>query len=227
KIAKEYQLKILEDGAQGFGGSINGRKACSFGDAATTSFFPAKPLGCYGDGGAIFTNDDETAKKIESLKVHGKGVDKYDNISIGINSRLDTIQAAILNIKLRAFIEHELSDSIKIAKKYDEFISDKIKKPYIPIGFISSYAQYTIILESKKQRDTLYNVLSEKGIPSMIYYNKPMNRQKAFANLESYQDKYMVSEMLSDCVLSLPMHPYMEITDIRKVANIINDFIEK
>ena len=132
KIASKYNLKVLEDGAQGFGGSINGKRACSFGDVATTSFFPAKPLGCYGDGGSIFTDNDELAELIGSLKVHGKGENKYDNVRIGVNSRLDTIQAAILNVKLTAFIEHELDDVNRVYRLYTEKLKEFVETPVIP-----------------------------------------------------------------------------------------------
>ena len=138
KIADKYGLLVLEDGAQGFGGSINGKKACSFGDISTTSFFPAKPLGCYGDGGAVFTDDDEIAKLLESIRVHGKGEMKYDNVRIGLNSRLDTIQAAILSVKLRAFKEYELTDINKVADKYTEALSGIVKTPVIPRAFIQA-----------------------------------------------------------------------------------------
>ncbi len=144
RIADEHSLLILEDGAQGFGGSINGKMACSFGNAATTSFFPAKPLGCYGDGGAIFTNDSDLAILLKSLKVHGKGHDKYDNVRIGVNSRLDSIQAAILNVKLDAFIAHELNDVNRIYNTYTVNLKGVVETPVIPRGYVSSFAQYTI-----------------------------------------------------------------------------------
>jgi dTDP-4-amino-4,6-dideoxygalactose transaminase len=152
RIAKKYKLLVLEDAAQGFGGSINGKRACSFGDAATTSFFPAKPLGCYGDGGAITTNDDELAEVINSYKVHGKGKSKYDNMRIGVNSRLDTIQAAILNVKLISFIEHELEDVNRVYKSYNAKLKDIVETPHIPKGYVSSFAQYTIKLRNRKYR---------------------------------------------------------------------------
>ena len=154
---------MLEDAAQGFGGSINGKKACSFGDAATTSFFPAKPLGCYGDGGAIFTNDDELAELLNSLKVHGKGDNKYDNVRIGVNSRLDSIQAAVLNVKLTAFIEHELEDVNRVYRLYTEKLKRIVETPVIPVGYVSSFAQYTIKLKNKEERDALQVKLKKKA----------------------------------------------------------------
>lgn len=225
KIAKKYNLLILEDGAQGFGGNINGKRACSFGDAATTSFFPAKPLGCYGDGGAIFTNDDDLAKLLKSLKIHGKGEDKYDNVRIGVNSRLDTIQAAILKVKLKAFIEHELEDVNRAYQLYTEKLQGIVETPVIPEGYYSSFAQYTIKLKNKEQRDSLQAKLKEQGIPSMIYYIKPMHKQGAFSYLE-YDDKdFEVTNELSDIVLSLPMHPYLKEEDIEKVCEVVRGFV--
>lgn len=144
-------------------------------DAATTSFFPAKPLGCYGDGGAIFTDDDRLAALLNSYKVHGKGEDKYDNVRIGVNSRLDTIQAAVLNVKLTAFMDHELEDVNRVRTWYDEALKDMVKIPVIPEGYVSSYAQYMIQLKSKEERDALQIKLKEAGIPSMVYYTKPMH----------------------------------------------------
>lgn len=213
-IAEKYNLKILEDGAQGFGGSINGKKSCSFGDAATTSFFPAKPLGCYGDGGAIFTDDDELAELLCSLKVHGKGSDKYDNVRIGVNSRLDTIQAAMLHVKLDAFISHELRDVNIVAKEYTRHLENIVSVPKIPQGYISSWAQYTIKLRTKEERDTLQKYLKQIGIPSMVYYSKPMHRQTAFAHLKNEDADFEVTNRLCNTVLSLPMHPYLTDSDL-------------
>jgi len=225
KIAKKYNLKVLEDTAQGFGGSINGKKACSFGDAATTSFFPAKPLGCYGDGGAIFTNDDGLAGLLNSLKVHGKGDNKYDNVRIGVNSRLDSLQAAILNVKLTAFIEHELEDVNKVYKLYTEKLKGIVETPVIPDGYVSSFAQYTIKLKNKEERDALQAKLKEEGIPSMVYYVKPMHKQGAFAK-HVYNDKdFEVTNELCDTVLSLPMHPYLSHEEIDTICKKMIDFL--
>ncbi|WP_347564852.1 DegT/DnrJ/EryC1/StrS family aminotransferase [Clostridium intestinale] len=226
KIARKYNLLILEDAAQGFGGNINGKRACSFGNAATTSFFPAKPLGCYGDGGAIFTNNDDLAKLINSLKVHGKGDSKYDNVRIGVNSRLDTIQAAILNVKLKAFINHELEEVNNIYLTYNKLLNGVVETPLIPEGFYSSFAQYTIKLKDKKQRDELKGVLEANGVPSMIYYINPMHKQQAFANLENNYDDFKVTNELADIVLSLPMHPYMSINDVKLICGVIKEYIK-
>lgn len=228
KIAENYGLKILEDAAQGFGGSINDQRACSFGHAATTSFFPAKPLGCYGDGGAIFTDDDELASLLRSYKVHGKGTDKYDNVRVGVNSRLDTIQAAILNVKLTAFIEHELDDVNRIAQIYSDKLSGIVETPYIPEGYISSYAQYTIKCKNVTERSRLQDGFKIAGIPSMIYYAKPMHAQGAFLRKEA--DIYCNCDTtigLCDRVLSLPMHPYLAEADVVYATRMISSLIDK
>lgn len=226
RIAKKYNLRVLEDSAQGFGGSIDGKKSCSFGDAATTSFFPAKPLGCYGDGGAIFTNDDKLAELLNSLKVHGKGKNKYDNIRIGVNSRLDSIQAAVLNIKLSAFVNHELEDVNKIYQLYTEKLQGIVETPTIPEGYVSSFAQYTIKLKDKEDRDSLQSKLNQDGIPSMVYYLKPMHEQLAFSEYQYCGDRFEVTNELCDTVLSLPMHPYLKDKDIEKVISSISDFYQ-
>lgn len=221
QIADKYNLYILEDGAQGFGGSINGKRACSFGDISTTSFFPAKPLGCYGDGGAVFTDNDEWASLIDSYRVHGKGSYKYDNVRIGMNSRLDTIQAAILQVKLKAFKEYELEAVNKIAAQYTELLKDVVKTPVISDGFVSSWAQYTIQLPDQKSRDRLQAILKEQGIPSMVYYPKPMHLQTAFKDIPSSIRHLSSATKLSETVLSLPMHPYLEKQDIETISSII------
>ena len=228
-VADKYGLKVLEDGAQGFGGNIEGKVACSFGDISTTSFFPAKPLGCYGDGGAVFTDDDEIAALLESIRVHGKGEMKYDNVRIGLNSRLDTIQAAVIDVKLSAFDDYELVDINKAADKYTEKLSalgEKVKTPVIPAGFYSSWAQYTIQLNDRKTRDDLQAALKAEGIPSMVYYPKPMHRQEAFAG-QAYDDAEFPNTLkLCDTVLSLPMHPYLTDEDIDTVVDVIKKFFE-
>ena len=222
EICKKHGLLLLEDGAQGFGGKIGDRTACSFGDAAATSFFPAKPLGCYGDGGAVFTNDDEMADYMRSIRVHGKSpADKYDNLRIGLNSRLDTIQAAVLKVKLQAFKDHELESVNRAAKLYDAYLGTVVKTPVVPEGFYSSWAQYTLILDSKEQRTHLQKELKEQGIPTMVYYPKPMHLQGAFADLGYKKGDFPVAESLCERVLSLPMHPYLNEEDIRFVANAV------
>lgn len=226
KISDKYGLLLLEDGAQGFGGKIEERKACSFGDAATTSFFPAKPLGCYGDGGAVFVNDDETAAYLRSVRIHGKGSFKYDNVRIGMNSRLDTLQAAILIPKFKAFCEYELDAVNKVAELYSRQLEGNVVTPEVPDGFYSSWAQYTIQLEDKEIRDRLQKELKEKDIPTMIYYPKPMHGQTAFRDVRQYVE-CPVTERLCDTVLALPMHPYMSEEQITFVTNNIKDVLKR
>lgn len=227
EIANKYNLKVIEDGAQGFGGSINGKKACSFGEISTTSFFPAKPLGCYGDGGAIFTDDEEMYKKILSIRIHGKGSYKYENIRVGLNSRLDTIQAAILLPKLEAFEKYELDERNKFAKIYSEKLKDVVKVPVILEGYISSYAQYTIILNNEEERNNLQAKLKEIGIPTMIYYPIPLHKQIVYNGYDFNLEELKVSENLCKCVLSLPMHPYMSEEQIETISNEIIKALKK
>lgn len=224
-IAKKYGLKVLEDSAQGFGGEIDGKRACSFGDISTTSFFPAKPLGCYGDGGAIFTNDDEIAQYLKSIRVHGKGEFKYDNVRVGWNSRLDTIQAGILLPKFKAFTAYELDNVNKVAEKYTEALKDIVVTPEFPKEFYSSWAQYCIQLKDREQRDGLQQYLKEQGIPTMIYYPKPMHKQGAFANLDR-KTECPVAEKLCDTVLALPMHPYLEDSEMDFIIEKIQEWNE-
>ena len=214
-----YGLLLIEDGAQGFGGMLyDGSRSCSFGDISTTSFFPAKPLGCYGDGGALFTNSDNYADLIRSLRVHGKGTDKYDNVRVGLNSRLDTLQAAILQVKLRRFDE-ELVAVNRVAEKYNHLLQDKIKTPKVPVEMgwcTSSWAQYTIQTDN---RDELQARLKAAGIPSMVYYPRTMSQQTAFAHLN--QQPCPVAEQRTKTVLSLPMHPYLTDEEIELIASTI------
>lgn len=205
KIADKYNLKLVEDAAQGFGGSINGKQAGSFGDIATTSFFPAKPLGCYGDGGAIFTNNDEYAELVKSYRVHGKGSDKYDNVRIGMNSRLDTIQAAILLEKLTEF-PTELINRNKAADNYENTLAGKYKTPQVPKGYISSWAQYTLVSDNRDVEMAKYKA---QGIPTMIYYGTCMHQQTAFKQLGHTDEAFPVASKLAGSVFSLPMHPYL------------------
>lgn len=204
-IANKYNLKLVEDAAQGFGGEINGKRAGSFGDIATTSFFPAKPLGCYGDGGAIFTNDDEYAELIKSYRVHGKGKDKYDNVRIGMNSRLDTLQAAILLEKLKEF-PIELKARNFAADKYNAELKGQYKTPVIPSGYTSSWAQYTL---QSEDREVAMNAFKNKGIPTMIYYGTCMHQQTAFKNLGYKDSDLPVATRLAEQVFSLPIHGYL------------------
>ena len=226
-IAKKYDLLVLEDGAQGFGGNLQGKKSCSFGDISTTSFFPAKPLGCYGDGGAVFTDNDEWARLLKSYRIHGKGDNKYDNVRIGLNSRLDTLQAAILKVKLNAFADYELEAVNQVAEKYESRLKDTVKVPKIAEGYYSSWAQYTIQLESREQRDGLQIYLKELNIPSMIYYPKPMHMQEAFEGMDVKKVELDITPKLCDTVLSLPIHPYMSDEEIEKVCEAVTAFTKR
>nr|WP_256489337.1 DegT/DnrJ/EryC1/StrS family aminotransferase [Pleionea sp. CnH1-48] len=217
KIIEKYDLLLIEDAAQGFGGEINGKRAGSFGDIATTSFFPAKPLGCYGDGGAIFTSNDELASIVKSLRVHGKGSDKYDNVRVGVNSRLDTIQAAILLEKLQVFPE-EIKLRNKVADKYTLALSSLYSTPQVPDEMVSSWAQYTLTVSS---RDAMIDKLSVANIPSMVYYRTCMHEQTAFKHLGKENAECPQAEALAKQVVSLPMHPYLSDEEIDKVTSVL------
>lgn len=217
-IAKREGLKLLCDTAQGFGGVMDGKRTGSIGDAAATSFFPAKPLGCYGDGGACFTNDDDLKDRLLSLRMHGQGSDRYEHVAIGLNSRLDTIQAAILIEKLKIF-EEEIATRNTIARRYSEAFagSNRIKTPFVMEGVTSSWAQYTLQVAD---RNTFQSKLKEAGIPTMVYYPIPLSRQPAYAHYPSAPTP--VSEALSGHVVSLPMHPYLqEATQDRVIAAVL------
>lgn len=221
-IADRYHLWILEDGAQGFGGAIQGQRACCFGDISTTSFFPAKPLGCYGDGGAVFTDNDQWAALIASYRVHGKGTDKYDNVRVGMNSRLDTLQAAVLQVKLRAFQEQEWMRVNAVAASYTAQLQAYVRTPFVPDGYSSSWAQYTIQLPDRAVRDALQRRLKEAGVPSMVYYPKPMHAQSVFSGPQgAVAMDCPCASVLPDRVLSLPMHPYLTEEEVMRVCEII------
>lgn len=223
-ICNKYGLLLLEDGAQGFGGKIGTQLACSFGDISTTSFFPAKPLGCYGDGGAIFTNDDELAALIHSIAVHGKNQnDKYDNIRLGMNSRLDTLQAAILLQKFQAFKEYELDEVNKVASFYCEKLDGVpgLCIPSVASNYYSSWAQYTVKLEKDVNRSLVQARLKECGIPTMIYYTKPMHKQGAFKGSYSEKANCPITEELCNRVLCLPIHPYLREEEIENITIVL------
>jgi dTDP-4-amino-4,6-dideoxygalactose transaminase len=205
-ICAREGLKLFCDTAQGFGGLLNGKRAGGIGDAAGTSFFPAKPLGCFGDGGATFTNDDELAATLRSIRVHGQGSDKYENVRVGVNSRLDTIQAAVLLEKLKIFPD-EIDARNVVAKRYNDGLakSNRIVTPRVIEGATSTWAQYTLQVDN---RDKMQADLRAKGIPSMVYYPIPLNEQKAYNQYPSVATP--VSASLSKRVISLPMHPYLE-----------------
>lgn len=218
KVTNKYNLFLLEDAAQGFGGKIGEKKAGGFGDIGTTSFFPAKPLGCYGDAGAVFTDNDEWANLLRSYCVHGKGSDKYDNVRIGMNSRLDTIQAAILLEKLK-FFDDEVKKCNIFAEEYDRGLKKIIKIPHIKDGFTSSWAQYTICFHNNQEREHAIRVLKDNNIPTAVYYRKPMHMQEAFGRDVFNEIDYEVTENICNCCLSLPMHPYLNIEDIHNIVD--------
>lgn len=205
-IAAKHDLLLLEDAAQGFGGRLNNRAAGSFGDAATTSFFPAKPIGGYGDGGAIFTDDDDLAERLRSLRVHGKGSDKYDNIRIGRNARLDTLQAAILLEKLAIF-DDELQARQAVAGRYAAGLNGKVAVPDVMAGALSSWAQYTIRVAD---RDRFAAALRNEGVPTAVYYGKPLHLQTAYRDYPLGPGGLPVTERIAGEVISLPMHPYLD-----------------
>jgi dTDP-4-amino-4,6-dideoxygalactose transaminase len=221
EIAKKYNLLVLEDGAQGFGGAIGGKRACSFGDLGGVSFFPAKPLGCYGDGGAIFTDNPEKNALLRSLRTQGSSPsDKYDNRSIGVNSRLDALQAAILLVKFKAFVEFELNDVNKVAERYSERLKNikEIVTPKIPESYYSSWAQYTILLPDRKTRDALQIALKEKGMPTMVYYPRGLHAQTAFKYMNLSDEDFPNTSDAANRVLSLPIHPYLSEAEMEQIC---------
>ena len=225
-IAAKYDIKVLEDGAQGFGGEISGKRACSFGDASTTSFFPAKPLGCYGDGGAIFTDSDEMAAMLRSIAVHGKGKEKYENIRLGRNSRLDSIQAAVLLPKLAAFEKYEVTAVNTAATLYSEKLQGlPVQPPVVPEGFLSSWAQYTLLCPDRETRNSLQQALKVQSIPTMVYYPCGLHKQQAFSYC-SAGVSLANTENACEKVLSLPMHPYLTEADIDFVCDAIKNFFK-
>ncbi len=219
-VADAYRLWILEDAAQSFGGSFNGRKAGSFGLVGATSFFPAKPLGCYGDGGAIFTDDEELDRVLRSIRVHGSGIDKYSNDRIGINGRLDSIQAAVLLEKLAIFDE-ELEVRQRVADFYSSRLQHQVVVPRIPEHYRSAWAQYSVLADSIEEREQFMLALQKEGIPSMIYYKIPLHLQKAYASLGYKPGDFPVSEDLSSRIFALPMHPYLKDEEIERICDVL------
>ena len=218
-IAEEHDLFVLADAAQSFGGTRNGKKAGAFGDVAATSFFPAKPLGCYGDGGALFTDDDELAELARSIRVHGMGATQYDNVRTGITGRMDTIQAAVLSCKLKIF-DRELAARRRVADIYTRELDGVVKTPQIPPNCESAWAQYTV---RSADRDAIRAHLQSKGIPSAVYYPRPLHRQPAFSEADGLS--MPVSEMLAEQVFSLPIHPYLEKDDQMKVIDAVKSAV--
>ena len=214
-IAHDNNIKVLVDAAQSFGATVANKTVGSMGDATTTSFFPAKPLGCYGDGGAVFTNNDNDAQLINSLRLHGKGKEKYDNVRVGLNSRLDTIQAAILIEKLKIFPK-ELYLRQQVAEFYSDNLKPYFKTPNLRENVSSAWAQYTLIVEN---RNSLQALLKDRGTPTVIYYPNPLSKQTGYMHYPTVSTGVKVSEYLSEHVLSLPMHPYLTRDEQNKIID--------
>jgi len=221
-IANSEALFVIEDAAQSFGGEINGNKACTFGNIACTSFFPAKPLGCYGDGGMCFTDDDRLFDIMESIRVHGKGHHKYDNVRIGVNGRLDTLQAGILLAKFDIFPE-EIVLRQTIAARYAKLLESHsgLIQPAIPKNYQSAWAQYSILAQNSAHRAAIQTKLKAEQIPTAIYYPKPLHLQSAFSYLEYQIGDFPVSEDCADRILSLPMHPYLSVKEQENIIKTI------
>ncbi|MBX2847233.1 MAG: DegT/DnrJ/EryC1/StrS family aminotransferase [Acidiferrobacterales bacterium] len=219
-IADEFELFVLEDAAQSFGAQYKDRKACSMGDFAATSFYPAKPLGCYGDGGAVFTNDSELYETLVSLRVHGQGKsgDKYDNVRIGMNARMDTIQAAVLLEKLK-FYDDEIIKRNDVAARYNKQLSDKVVTPKVPEDQGSVWAQYSIQVDD---REKLKADLAEVGIPTAVFYPIPIHLSTAYQYLGYKAGDFPVSESVSKRIISLPMHPYLDEKMIDQICDAVN-----
>jgi UDP-2-acetamido-2-deoxy-ribo-hexuluronate aminotransferase len=222
-IAKKFDLFVLEDAAQSFGGRYKGKRNCSLAEVASTSFFPAKPLGCYGDGGMIFTDSPEINDALVSIRVHGKGSDKYNNVRIGINGRLDTLQAAILLAKFEIFNE-ELEAKNRIAERYSLILKDHVKTPEIRKGNFSAWAQYSII---HPKRDKIIDFMRKKDIPAMIYYPRPLPFQSVYKNMKFQKGDFPVSEKISDEIFSLPMHAYLTDDEITEVSDAVIEAVKK
>lgn len=224
KIARQYDLLVIEDAAQGIGASSNGIKCGAFGDIAATSFFPSKPLGCYGDGGAVFTNDDEMDKLLRSLRVHGKGKSKYDNQRIGMNARLDTIQAAIMLPKLKV-LDKEIEIRQQIAERYNKAFAGKFQIPYVKDNMISAYAQYALLAADMEQREHIMSKLAEQKIPSLVYYPVPMHKMKVFEGCFMGDETFENTIAYADRTFSLPFSAYLEEKDQERVIETVLDVV--
>ncbi len=221
EIAKKHGLFVLEDAAQGFGGSLHGKRNGSFGDVSATSFFPAKPLGCYGDGGAIFTDDEKLYDAMISIRVHGCGTGRYDNVRIGMNGRMDTLQAAILLEKLAIF-EDEMEKRQKVAGWYRERLDNVLKVPEVPDGYYSVWAQYSVLAKDSIQRKKIIAELREKDIPVMVYYPTPLHKQTVYVDMGYGEESHPYSEDFSKRVFSVPMHPYLTEDEVSIISDVIN-----
>ncbi|MHB8772515.1 MAG: DegT/DnrJ/EryC1/StrS family aminotransferase [Syntrophales bacterium] len=219
-VAGRHDLTLIEDAAQSFGGRYKQRMSCAFGAIACTSFFPAKPLGCYGDGGMCFTDDAGLDSILRSIRVHGQGSDKYENIRIGINGRLDTLQAAILLAKFTLFPE-EIELRQEVAKRYDALLAGAVTTPVIPAGCLSAWAQYSVLARDEAERTAMTARLKAEGIPTAIYYPKPLHRQQAFASLGHRPGSFPVSDDCASRIFSLPMHPYLGAQEQQRIAEVL------
>ena len=221
-ICEKYGLFLIEDAAQSFGASYKGKRACAFGHIATTSFFPAKPLGCYGDGGAIFTDDDEMNAIIRSLCVHGKGPGgKYDNVRVGMNSRLDAIQAAVLLPKLKALGDYEIDARQTVAGRYNAAFAGKLQTPFVAEGCVSAWAQYAVLAQNTEARDRIIAHLKEKNIPNMVYYPKPQHALPVFKGEPTYEEAFKNANDYCARTFSLPMHPSLEEAEQQTVIDAV------
>lgn len=216
-IAEDHKLLVLEDGAQSLGATYHGKRACALADVAATSFFPAKPLGCYGDGGAIFTDTDNLAAEIKSIRLHGKGGEKYDNVRIGINGRLDTLQAAILLAKFEVF-PHEIEARNRIAERYSNGLQGVVDVPIVPSESTSAWAQYSVLSDGRSE---IQRQLKNEGMPTAVYYPKPLHLQRAFDYLGYRKGDFPIAESICERVFSLPMHPYLKDDQIDRIVQVI------
>jgi dTDP-4-amino-4,6-dideoxygalactose transaminase len=224
-IAQKNDLFVIEDAAQSFGAEYKGKKACSLADIACTSFFPAKPLGCYGDGGMCFTDDDSVADIMRSLRIHGQGTNKYDNVRVGVNGRMDTLQSAILLAKFDIFPD-EVDLRQRVSGKYTELLStlsDKLSTPSVPIGYKSVWAQYSVLAKDEQDRSAIQAKLKDAEIPTAIYYPKPLHLQDAFSFLGYKEGEFPISESISKRIFSIPMHPYLQAEDQQRIAEILSE----
>ncbi len=224
KIAQQYGLLVIEDAAQGMGASSNGIRCGAFGDIAATSFFPSKPLGCYGDGGAVFTNDDKMDKLLRSLRVHGKGKSKYDNQRIGMNARLDTLQAAIMLPKLKV-LDKEIETRQQIAEKYDKAFAGRFQIPYVKDNMISAYAQYALLAADMEQRDYIMSKLAEQKIPSLVYYPVPLHKMKVFEGCFMGNEDFRNTIRYAERTFSLPFSAHLKEEDQEKIIESVLDAI--
>lgn len=226
-ICEKYGLFLIEDAAQGFGASYHGKRCCGFGQISTTSFFPAKPLGCYGDGGAIFTDDDELANLCRSLCVHGKGPGgKYDNVRVGVNSRLDAVQAAVLIPKLKALEQYELDARQTVTQRYNAAFAQIFATPFVAEGCVSAFAQYALLAKDREQRDKIIAYLDQSGIPNMIYYPTPQHMLPVFKNEPCYGETFSTVSSYCARTFSIPMHPYLEKRDQQFVIDAVLQAID-